>query len=115
MRTDNASEGEGLSISDIGNSGEGNSSGKGKGADPGNWGAVQFEETEADPEEQRHTLAFWNSMKFGDAKTLQELYDLQKDFNEVKEIPVNGTTPIKEEPADVDMAKDYSMPAQAQV
>ncbi len=54
-------------------------------------------------------------MKFGDAKTLQELYDLQKDFNEVKEIPVNGTTPIKEEPADVDMAKDYSMPAQAQV
>ncbi|KAK0493495.1 hypothetical protein EDD18DRAFT_1107883 [Armillaria luteobubalina] len=100
VRIHDAPEG-GLSGSNIGNSGEGTSSGKGKGVDPGNWGAAYLEHDEADPEEQRHALAFWNSLKLKDARTLQELYDLQAKFNKPDDEPDLISIKIKEPEIDL--------------
>ncbi|KAK0484567.1 hypothetical protein IW261DRAFT_1416512 [Armillaria novae-zelandiae] len=69
--------------------GDGISTGKGKAADPGNWGAVDLENDETDPDEQRRALAFWNSVKKGDAKSLQELYDMQSGFEREKSHQTN--------------------------
>ncbi|KAK0479864.1 hypothetical protein EDD18DRAFT_1113695 [Armillaria luteobubalina] len=108
----NALEGEGPSRSNIGNSGKGTSSGKGKGVDPGNWGEAHLEQDEADPEEQCCALAFWNSLKLKDARTLQELYDLQVQFNKPNDEP--DLVSIKIEEPEIDLA-NLPVPTQSPV
>ncbi len=58
--------------------GEGPSSGKGKGIDPGNWAAVRLDEGEMDMDAQHKAFAFWNKVQKDKSKALQQAYDAQK-------------------------------------
>ncbi|PBL03961.1 hypothetical protein ARMGADRAFT_1070466 [Armillaria gallica] len=74
--------------------GEGPSSGKGKGIDPSNWGAVRLEEDEADPDAQRKVFAFWNKVREDKSKALQQAYDEQKNIANKRLMPAPPLTPI---------------------
>ncbi|KAK0230565.1 hypothetical protein IW262DRAFT_1453465 [Armillaria fumosa] len=69
--------------------GEGPSSGKGKAADPRNWGAAQLSDEELDVDEQRRAFKFWNRVKKEKAIELQALYDIQNNIN--AELPASTT------------------------
>ncbi|KAK0234513.1 hypothetical protein EDD85DRAFT_955339 [Armillaria nabsnona] len=58
--------------------GEGPSSRKGKGIDPGNWGAVHLDKGETDMDAQHKAFAFWNKVQKDKSKALQQAYDAQK-------------------------------------
>ncbi|SJL14216.1 uncharacterized protein ARMOST_17672 [Armillaria ostoyae] len=75
--------------------GEGPSSGKGKGIDPGNWGAVRLEEEETDPDAQQKVFAFWNKVQKDKSKALQQAYDEQKKLTKKRSMPAPPPTPMK--------------------
>ncbi|KAK0433663.1 hypothetical protein EV421DRAFT_1909994 [Armillaria borealis] len=75
--------------------GEGPSSGKGKGIDPGNWGAVRLEEEETVPDAQRKVFAFWNKVQKDKSKALQQAYDEQKKLTKKQSTPAPPPTPMK--------------------
>ncbi|KAK0477712.1 hypothetical protein EDD18DRAFT_1365370 [Armillaria luteobubalina] len=87
--------------------GEGTSTGKGKVANPRNWGAIDLENEETDPNEQHQALAFWNSVKMGDTKSLQELYDMQHRFEQENPHRMNRVEANKALPKKVKLEEVY--------
>ncbi|KAK0198029.1 hypothetical protein F5146DRAFT_1130976 [Armillaria mellea] len=71
--------------------GEGPSSGKGKGIDSRNWGAVHLDEDKTDADAQKKAFAFWNKVHKDKLKALQQAYDEQS-----KQVPsAPPLTPVK--------------------